>query len=659
MVDIALVEWKDFSMPVLRKLETIIDFAAYLLRKSVLPVSNASVWTSCGLLIVMSVLTVADIFFRWVFNTPLSGTIELESYILALVVFLATAHTGDKDRHITVDIVSLAYAKKPSLFISSLSYIIFMFFAAMLTFYQIKKSIESFNMNEQGQITGIPLYPFILLTAIGAACLLGVLLIKHLRIQVEILKEFRRPLLTILLINVLAAGLIFSPQIARMVTGFISPFTVGVVGSLMMIVLLFAGVPIAAAIALPGLLGIWYLQGFESTGEILKMTVFTSVSEYLFTALPLFIGMGFIAFAAGLSEKLYQCFYIVFGGLRGSLAMATIGGSAGFAAICGDSMATAATMGSVAMPEMKKLHYDSGLASGSLAAGGTLGILIPPSIGFIIYGMITEQSIGRLFMAGVFPGLLLAMLFCGVVYVKCLIDPSAGPAGPSGSFTQRIKALLEIWPILLMFFVVIGGLYAGLFTPTEAAAVGLFATIILSLVMRRFTWKSFFKALLSTVEISAMVFTVLIAVNVFNFFIAFTDVSRALTDLVVGFEVSRYVTLTLILIMYLVLGSIMAIIPMMMITIPMILPIVINLGFDPIWFGVVMVIMMEMGLITPPIGINVFIIAGVATDIPMSTVFKGILLFVLAMVVLILILTIFPDIALFLPNSMKTFAAIE
>jgi tripartite ATP-independent transporter DctM subunit len=659
MEDLAVIHERDISMLSLRKSHAVFDSAANLLDKAVLPISRLSVWISSGLLLIMSFLTVADVSSRWMFKKPLSGTIELEGYMLALFIFLGTAYTGQKDKHITVDIISRKYPKKISLFISSFSSAAFMLFAAMISFYQFEKCIEAFRMDEVGQITGIPLYPFMLITALGAALLFAVFLVKYLRTQAEILREFKRPWFSILLVTLTVGAFILSPEILKEMFALIHPMAIGIICTFLMMICLFAGVPIAAAIGFCGIAGIWYLQGFDSAGAILKMTVFTSVSEYLFTVLPLFIGMGFLAFAAGLSENLYQCFYRVFGGLRGSLAMATVGGSAGFAAICGDSMATAATMGSVALPEMKKLKYDDALASGCLAAGGTLGILIPPSIGFIIYGMITEQSVGKLFMAGVLPGFILAMLFCGVIYVKCMLNPSAGPAGPSANVAQRIKALWDIWPILLISFVVIGGLYAGIFTPTEAGAVGLIAAIFLGLILGRFTWKSFFEALLSTAEISAMIFTVLIGVNVFNYFIAFTDVSQAMTGFVVGLHVSPYLTLTAILIMYAILGSIMAIIPMMMITIPMILPIIIDLGFDPIWFGVLMVIMMEMGLITPPIGINVFIIAGVAKDIEMSTVFRGITVFVLAMALLIVILMIFPDIALVLPNSMKTLAAIE
>jgi len=646
-------------MPSPGKSHAVFDSAANILNKAVLPISKISVWISCGLLLLMSFLTVADISSRWIFKKPLSGTIELEGYMLALLIFLGTAYTGQKDKHVTVDMISREYPKKISLFVSSLSSAAFMFFSAMISYYQFERCLEAYHVNEVGQITGIPLYPIMLMTALGAALLFAVFLVKYLRTQAEILREYKRPWFGIIFLASTVAALILSPEILSRLIDSVHPLAIGIAGTFLMMIFLFAGVPIAVAIGFSGIAGIWYLQGFDSAGAILKMTVFTSVSEYLFTVLPLFIGMGFVAFSAGLSENLYQCFYRVFGGLRGSLAMATVGGCAGFAAICGDSMATAATMGSVALPEMKKLKYDDALASGCLAAGGTLGILIPPSIGFIIYGMITQQSVGKLFMAGVLPGFLLALLFCGVIYIKCMLNPSAGPAGPSATIVERITALWEIWPILIMFCVVIGGLYTGIFTPTEAGAVGLIAAMVLALVLKRFTWKSFFQALLSTTEISALIFTVLIGVNVFNYFIAFTDLSQALTDFVVRLHVSPYVTLSAILIMYAILGSVMAIIPMMMITIPMILPIIVDLGFDPIWFGVLMVIMMEMGLITPPIGINVFIIAGVAKDIPMSTIFKGIGVFVLAMALLIVILTIFPDIALVLPNSMKTLAPIE
>ncbi|MBW2109361.1 MAG: TRAP transporter large permease subunit, partial [Deltaproteobacteria bacterium] len=610
------------------------------------PISNFSVWISAGLVLLMALLTVVDVIARSLFNSPIGGVIEIEQFMLAVVVFLAIAHTETKNGHVSVDILSRKYPRKISLFVSSVSNIIFMFCAILYCWYQVEKSIESFRMNEAGLITGIPHYPILLLTAFGCALLFLVLLVKFLKHQSEVFRVFSRPWLWIFLMLLTGAGIIFTPEILKALTIEMAPFTVGLVGTALLMVFLFAGIPIAVAIGFSGMIGIWYLQDWESVGAILQMTVYSSVSEYLFTVLPLFVGMGLLSFASGLSENLYGCFHRVFGGFRGSLAMATVAGSAGFASICGDSMATAATMGSVALPEMRKHKYGTSLATGCVAAGGTLGILIPPSIGFIIYAMITEQSVGKLFLAGILPGILLAAVFCAMIYIQCRINPAAGPPGPKTPVIEKMVALREIWPILLMFLVVMGGLYSGIFTATEAGAVGLFSAVIIGLLLRRFTRQSFIKALISTSEVTAMVFTVLIGVNVLNYFIGLSELSQRMAEFVVALPLSSYWILTVILVMYVILGCLMAIIPMMMLTLPMIFPIVTDLGFNPIWFGVIIVIVMEMGMITPPIGINVFVIAGVAKDIPMGTIFKGVTVFLVAMILVIVILTIFPDIAL-------------
>jgi len=637
----------------------VLQSAAQSLERVISPISNFSVWISGGLVFFMAILTVVDVSSRALFNKPMGGVIEIEQFMLAIVVFLAIAHTAMKDGHVSVDILSRKYSKKTSLFVFSVSAIIFMFFAVMMGWYQVRKSIESIRMNEAGLITGIPHYPILLLTAFGCALMFLVVLAKFLKHQGEAFKEFSRPWLWISLMLLTGAGFILIPEICKVLSINLEPFTIGLLGTALLMVFLFAGLPIAVAIGFTGMIGIWYLQDWESAGAILQMTVYSSVSEYLFTVLPLFVGMGLLSFAAGLSENLYGCFHRVFGGLRGSLAMATVVGSAGFASICGDSMATAATMGSVALPEMRKHKYRTSLATGCLAAGGTLGILIPPSIGFIIYAMITEQSVGKLFMGGIFPGILLASVFCAMIYIQCRISPAAGPPGPKTPAIEKIMALKGIWPILLMFLVVMGGLYSGIFTATEAGAVGLCSAMVIGLLLRRFTRQSFIGALISTAEVTAMVFTVLIGVNILNYFIGLSELSQRMAEFVTTLPLSPYWVLTVILVMYVILGCLMAIIPMMMLTLPMIFPIIMDLGFDPIWFGVIMVIVMEMGMITPPIGINVFIIAGVAKDIPMGTIFKGVTVFLIAMALVIAILTIFPDIALVLPNSMETLAALE
>ena len=318
-------------------------------------------------------------------------------------------------------------------------------------------------------------------------------------------------------------------------------------------------------------------------------------------------------------------------------------------------------MGSVSIPEMKKYDYDDSLATGSVAAGGTLGILIPPSIGFVVYGIITEQSIGKMFMAGIIPGIILVTGFALAVYVQCLINPNLGPKAPRATRAEILWAVFDVWPVMILFAVVIGGIYSGILTPTEAGGIGASGALLIALFAPGFNRHKLFTALLEATQTSAMIFTILIGVGLLGYFVTLTDLPASFANFLKGLEVSRYVIYVLILLLYLVLGMVMNIIPMMMLTLPILFPTVVGLGFDPIWFGVIMVIMMEMGQITPPIGINVFVIHGVARkyDVSMATIYRGIIPFVIVEILVILLLTIFPDIALWLPNSMDVLAPLE
>jgi tripartite ATP-independent transporter DctM subunit len=321
-------------------------------------------------------------------------------------------------------------------------------------------------------------------------------------------------------------------------------------------------------------------------------------------------------------------------------------------------MATAGTMGSVSVPEMKKYGYQDSLATGCVAAGGTLGILIPPSIGFIIYGLITEQSIGKLFMAGILPGIVLASIFSIIIYIRCRRNPALGPPGPKASISEKINSVKDVWPILTLFLVVIGGIYLGIFTPTEGGGIGTLVALILGLLKRSLSRKGFYIACLEGMALTSTIFGIVIGVKILEYFIGVSEISLRLAEIVTSLHVSRWIIFLFVLFIYLILGMVMNIIPMIMITLPIIFPTIMALGFDPIWFGVVMVIMMEMGQITPPVGVNVFVIAGIARDVPMARIFKGIFPFVIGMVVIIIILTLFPDLALILPNSMDVLPSI-
>ena len=432
-----------------------------------------------------------------------------------------------------------------------------------------------------------------------------------------------------------------------------SPIEIGIVGVIALFVFMLLGMPIGLSMGLIGFVGLGFLCGPEAALIRLGLTPFSSTNSYIISLLPLFTLMGEFAFASGITRDAYYAGYKWVGHFSGGLAMATIGGCAAFAAVCGSSIATSATMGSASLPEMRHYKYNPSLATGSIAAGGTLGILIPPSMGFILYGLITEQSIGKLLISGILPGILLSILFIITIAVWTKLDPLSGPGGPKASWHERVIALKNVWAVLLLFLIVIGGIYSGVFTATEAAGVGTFCAFFTALARRRLSKESIINSFRATLRTTGMIFVLIICAQLFSYFVAVSQLSTALAEFIGGLAIPPLGILVAILILYIILGCIMEVFSAMLITMPILFPLSVNLGFDPIWFGVLTVIMLEMGLITPPIGMNVFVIAGMARDVPMYTIFKGVWPFVVALAVCIALLIVFPQIALFLPNAMK------
>ncbi|HBF43948.1 MAG TPA: C4-dicarboxylate ABC transporter permease [Desulfobacteraceae bacterium] len=432
-----------------------------------------------------------------------------------------------------------------------------------------------------------------------------------------------------------------------------SPEYVGIIGIAVMFLLMAFRLHIGIAMALVGFLGFSYLSGISTGLSLFGMVPYQTASFYTFSIIPLFVLMGQFAFYSGMSEDIYRAVHKWMGHFPGGLGMATILGCAGFAAISGSSLATAATMGTVALPEMRKYKYNEGLATGSIAAGGTLGILIPPSIGFVIYGILTEESIGRLLLAGILPGILLAGLYMLTIYVICKRNPEMGPPGAKSPLKEKLLSLTGVWGMLLLFALVMGGIYAGIFTPIEAAGVGAFGALLIAILRKRMNLTLIIKCLQDTLQTTAMIFLILIGAEIFTLFLGVSKLPMLLADVIGGLPFPRYLILSIILLLYVVLGCVLDGIAMIVLTIPIIFPVITAIHFDPIWFGVLMVIVLEMGLITPPVGLNVFIIKGVAKDIPLGIIFKGVIPFLVASVVAIVVIMIFPDIALFIPIHMR------
>lgn len=431
------------------------------------------------------------------------------------------------------------------------------------------------------------------------------------------------------------------------------PVIAGVIGTVLVFILLFLGMPIAFALMLVGFAGISYLASIEAALPIAARTVYEVSAYYPYTVIPLFIVMGGFAGSSGMTKDLYSTFDQWFRKLPGGLAIATIGACAGFAAVSGSSVATAATMGTVALPEMKRFNYHPRLATGSVAAGGTLGFLIPPSIGFIVYGMLTEQSIGKLLVAGMIPGLILAAAYMAIVVVWVKLNPSVAPVSPEAvSWREKFSALLGVWEPLAIFLLVMGGIYGGLFTPTEAGAMGATVLFLVAIIKRKLNRQNLVGALLEAVRISVMVLFLVAGANVFSYFLALSTIPMKVASWAAVLEVSPYLIHTIIVIIYLFLGCFLDAISMMVLTMPVIYPVILALGFNPIWFGVIAVLMMEAGLITPPMGLNIFTVAGVAKDVPIETIFRGVAPFLLSIFAIVILITIFPKLALFLPNMM-------
>lgn len=432
-----------------------------------------------------------------------------------------------------------------------------------------------------------------------------------------------------------------------------SPIEVAYIGLGILMFLLFSGVPIGISFALVGFAGFAYLTGLEPALGMIQTATYRTFASYDLSVIPLFVLMGSICTFSGISQGVYRTVYNWIGFLRGGLAMATIGACAGFAAICGSSSATTATMAAIGLPEMKRCGYAPVLASGCVAAGGGIGILIPPSVIFIVYGLIVEEPIGLLLISGIIPGIIQTLLFVATIYLLCLRNPLLGPPGPKVSFREKVISLKDAWIVVVLFFGVMGGLYYGVFTPTEAAACGASASVIFAVVMRKLTWQGFIASLVDTVKTSAMIFLVVMGCAFFAYFLAVTRLPFELANFVSGLALSPAMIMAGILFLYLILGCFMEGLSIIFLTVPILFPTVKAMGFDPIWFGVCMIIVFQAGMITPPVGMGAFIVAGIDKDIPISTIFRGVLPFLIADMFLLSLLLVFPQIALFLPSLMK------
>ena len=432
-----------------------------------------------------------------------------------------------------------------------------------------------------------------------------------------------------------------------------SPLLIGGMGVLLLFVAMFLNMPLGLAFIFVGFTGYALADNLSGALGLLRTVPFSTFSDYGFSVLPLFMLMGSIAYFGRLSEDLYRNAYQFLGGIRGSLALATVVACGAFSAISGSSVATAATMGKVCLPEMKKYGYSDSLATGCVIAGATMDILIPPSVILILYGIIAEESIGKLYLAAYIPGLIQLLLFIGVTLLICWRNPKAAPVGTRTTFKEKMLALGKSWSVFFLIILILGGIYFGVFSANEAAGIGAFATFVICAAQRKINWRVLKDAFSDTLKTTAMIFMMVMGGIIFSYFLSVTTFTKEFGDFVMELGTSRYVIISAIIIIYLILGAIMDEIGMILVTVPIFLPVIKMLGFDPIWFGVIVVLVCQCGAINPPVAINIFVIKGIVPRVPLTTIYKGVAPFSLTTILLIVLLIVFPQIVMILPNTMR------
>lgn len=610
---------------------------------------------SVGVLFLMAMmfLMVVDVFLRRVFNQPLTGSFEVVQFMQVTLVYLGVAYTTIKKAHISIDLITCRLSERTAALVESIILFLSVGFFALITWRNILRAEELCSEKATSVLLAIPLFPFYYMLAFGCGVLCLVLIVQLAESASRAFKGFPGLRVGILYAFVLGVILLGVALSAHWIEWEVEPLLAGVLGILILFILMAAGMPIAFSMGLVGFAGYCYVVGVDAGFSQLENVPYGVGSDYILSVLPLFLLMGQFAFYSGLSQELYDTSYKWLGHYPGGLAMATVGGCAAFAAVCGSSVATSATMGTVALPAMRKYKYADRLALGSIAAGGTVGILIPPSIVFILYGVLTEQSIGKLFLAGFLPGVLAIVLYLLAIIVQVRLNPELGPPGPKASFREKLLSLRQTWGTLVLFSVVMGGIYLGFFTPTEAGAVGAFGAFVMAIFKKRLTLKILHNCLLETGRMTAMLIIIFVGAMMFNYFLAVTNLPMDMAQLIVDQDMNRYLVLTAILVVYLLLGCIMDPGSMIILTIPIVYPLIQSLGFNPIWFGVIIVMVAEIGTITPPVGLNVFVVKAVAPEVPITRIFRGILPFWSVDMVRLCILVMIPQISLFLPSVMR------
>jgi tripartite ATP-independent transporter DctM subunit len=613
----------------------------------------AAQWVGGGALILMMGVTVADVVLRNLFSIVVPGGMEMNGLLMVLVALSTLGAVELARGHIRVDMLLQLmpdYTRLPTL----AGGLLLTLGTIAITVAEILK--ETGNLIDDSIVTGVlkvPEWPFALIAAIFMLLFAVALLVNLIATLRDIAALRNRRAAFIALAWLLAAGVIFCLILFPQILPFALPREVrGALCIALCFVLIFLGVHVAAAMAITALTGISLLIGAKASLTSLGTTALDVVSDQTWSVIPLFTWMGLIVVASGFAEDLYRAAYRWIGHLPGGLASASTVSCAGLSSIVGDTLSGVYAMGSIALPQMKSYGYDMKLATASIACAATIGVMIPPSLAFIVYGMITEVSIGKLFMAGVLPGILFAVILVLLITVRTLINPALAPRGEVSSWRERLEASSGVWPILALMLLVLGGIYTGIVTPNEAGGIGVAGALLIAVLTRRITWHAFWRSIDQTLRLTSGIILIFLFATAFSRFIAVSGLTQQIAALVADLKLSPYELIGALLVFYVVIGMFMNALPALVLTVPLFYPLAMNAGFDPVWFGVFVVIMVELGVVTPPIGVNVFAIASMTSDVTMYDIFRGVLPFWIAYLALVLLIIVFPQIALLLPSLM-------
>jgi len=604
-----------------------------------------------SLIIIMLTISL-DVILRFIFSISIPGHIDIISILLILVFFSGLADAEKNERHIRIDLIT---SKLPetyrNIILAQGDFLTFITVVIVFMGYS-KYSLFLFKSHIYSSVLKIPEWIFVLLSTFFFFVFFIALLINLLK-RLQLILESR---MSYNKLSVLLAGfflvicLVMLSLFPNLLPSGIPRAVWGGIVLILLFVLMFLGVHIFAVMALVSLLGFNYLTSLSGSLNNLVLGSLNIAHNYTWSVAPLFIWLGSVVLFGGFAKSLYIMAYTWIGNIPGGLASATAVACAGLGAVTGNAISGVMAMGEIAIEEMKKYKYDLGFSSAVICSASPICSLIPPSFTFILYGMIVEVSVGKLFLAGLLPGLLLMLILISLITFLCIKDSQKGPRGPKYNFREKIYSLKRVWPIIFLFLVVMLSIYLGIATPSEAAGLGVFTAILLTFIMKQMTFNNFLKSMKNTLLMMATIFSILCFAIAFGRFLAASGLPNNLADFVISFNLSKITLISLILFVYMFLGCIMNFVPALLITLPMFFPVAMEAGFNPIWFGVLIVIMNGLAQITPPIGMNVFAMSSIARDVPIYTIFKNIIPFWIAYIILLIILVLFPTISLLLPN---------